>query len=64
MIEFLTNMSLLIGMILKSAAYIFVWCMAGLGIFYLIKNSPDSACTHDCYEGRRCTCKEKNNGIS
>jgi hypothetical protein len=24
---------------------------------------PPSACTHDCNEGRNCTCKEKKDGI-
>lgn len=63
MIEFLSNMSLLIGMILEQAAYIFLSCVLGLMFYYMIKNSPDSACTHDCYEGRNCTCKDKSNGI-
>ncbi len=64
MIEFLSNMSILVGLILQQAAYIFIACFVGLVFYYLIKNSPDSACTHYCNEGRNCTCKEKQNGIS
>ena len=64
MIEFLSNMSLLIGMILEQAACMFIACVIGLVFYYLIKNTPESACTGDCNQGRNCNCKEKSNGIS
>lgn len=64
MIEFLSNMSLLIGMILEQAAYVFVACVIGVFFYYLIKNSPDSACHGDCNQGRNCTCKGSKNGTS
>jgi cytochrome bd-type quinol oxidase subunit 1 len=64
MIEFLSNMSLLLGMIIEQAVYIFLFCVAGLFMFYTIKNTPDSACTGNCNQGRNCNCKEKKDGIS
>ena len=57
--ETLANLSLLIGLILKGAAYIFVCCVLALGIFYIIKKTPDSACHGDCNQGRNCNCKGK-----
>ena len=64
MIEFLSNMSILIGLIVKGAAYIFLFCVFGLGIFYILKHTPDSACTGNCNQGRNCNCKEKKDGVS
>ncbi len=55
--ETLVNLSLLLGMILQDAAYVFLFCAVGLGIFYLIKKTPDSACHGDCNQGRNCNCK-------
>ena len=64
MIEVLSNLSLLIGMILQGAAYIFLFCLSGLIIFYVVKSLPDSACTGNCNQGRNCNCKEKKDGVS
>ncbi len=64
MIEIFTGISLFLGMVLKVASIVFLICFAGLCLFYIIKMTPDSACTHDCNEGRNCTCKGKQNGIS
>ena len=63
MVEFLSNISLLIGIILEQAAHTFIACVIGLGFFYLIKKSPDSACHGNCNQGRNCSCKEKQHGI-
>lgn len=63
MIEFLSTMSLLVGMILQQAVYIFLACVVGLVFYYMIRYSPDSACHGDCNQGRNCTCREKDNGI-
>lgn len=64
MIEVLSNLSLFIGLVIKGAAYIFLVCVLGLGIFYIVKSTPDSACTGNCNQGRNCNCKEKKDGIS
>ncbi len=64
MIEVLSGISLFLGMVLKGAAITFLICFVGLCLFYIVKMTPDSACTHDCNEGRNCTCKGKQNGIS
>jgi len=57
MIEIFTGISLFLGMVIKSAAIIFLICFAGLCMFYIIKNTPDSACTGNCNQGRNCNCK-------
>ena len=57
MIDFLLNMSILLGLIVQQAVYIFLFCVAGLCIFYVVKLLPKSNCNGDCIQGRNCTCK-------
>jgi len=57
MIEVLVGISLFLGMVLKGAAIIFLICFAALCVFYIIKLTPDSACTGNCNQGRNCTCQ-------
>ena len=57
MLDFLINMSIILGLIIQQAAYIFIFCVVGLLIFYIIKQMPDSNCTGNCNQGRNCNCK-------
>jgi hypothetical protein len=58
MIDFFVNMSIMLGLIIQQAAYIFIFCVFGLFIYYIIKSLPESSCTGDCNQGRNCNCKE------
>ena len=58
MIDFLMNMSIMLGLIVQLAVNIFLFCVAGLCIFYIVKYLPKSNCTGECYQGRNCNCKE------
>ena len=40
MIDFLMNMSIMLGLIVQLAVYIFLFCVAGLCIFYIVKYLP------------------------
>lgn len=58
MIDFLLNMSMLLGLIIQQAVYIFLFCVVMLCVFYTVKQLP-GGCTGDCNQGRRpCNCKE------
>ena len=60
MIETLSNISLFLGFVIKTAAEILFVLLGLFGIIYLIdKHTPQSKCNGDCNQGRNCTCKEQ-----
>jgi hypothetical protein len=59
MIEFLSAMSLLFGIILHDAAIIALVIILVLFVIALNTMLPESSCTGNCNQGRNCTCKGK-----
>lgn len=57
--ETLVGISIFLGYVLKLAANIIVFIFAGLGVYFLVSRMPPSGCTHDCNQGRNCTCGSK-----
>jgi len=58
--ETLIGISIFLGYVLKLAANVFVFILAGLGVYFLVNRLPSSDCTHNCNQGRNCTCGNKN----
>lgn len=56
MMETLFNLSILFGLIIQQAVYIFLFCVAGLILFYIVKSLPETSCTGNCNQGRNCDC--------
>lgn len=59
MIEFLSNMSLLLGIILHDAAIIALFIIIVMFVIALNSMLPESNCTGNCNQGRNCTCKSQ-----
>ena len=62
MIEFLSELSLYIGHVWHDIVQFVIYILAIFGLYHIFFNIK-SSCTHDCNQGRNCTCKEKSNGI-
>lgn len=58
MIEVLSTISIVLGIILKIAAFIALFVMMGMVIYFINKAIPDSKCHGNCNQGRNCNCKE------
>ena len=60
MIEFLSSLSLFLGLVIHGAAQIIIVILAMFGIVYLVDGIKiNNNCTQDCNQGRNCTCKGK-----
>ena len=64
MTEFLSGMSLLLGIVLHDAAIIALFIILVLFVLALNTMLPESNCTGNCNQGRNCNCKEKKDGLS
>lgn len=60
MIEFLSGLSILIGIVLQGAVKVILAIFIGLFIIFLIARVlGKSSCNGDCSQGRNCTCRNE-----
>jgi hypothetical protein len=57
MVEFLSAMSLILGMILNVLSLVVLLMLTGMFVWFLNNMLPESKCQGDCNQGRSCNCK-------